>query len=85
MRSLAEDDELSHDGGQGEFLDLSSSQEALVEALEMLVEARRRKGCHIDTIAHGLAAAPDAARAVTLTAVAGDGGEPPRACRPAWR
>ena len=56
---IGKDDELSHDGGQGErFLDLSSSQEALVKALEMLVEARRRKGCHIDTVAHGLAAAP---------------------------
>ncbi len=73
---IGKDDELSHDGGQGEFLDLSSGQEALVEALEMLVEARRRKGRHIDTVAHGLAAAPDAARAVALTAVAGDGGEP---------
>src|SRR5208337_3313737 len=74
--AVCKDDQLSHDGGQGEFFDLSSGKEALVEALEMRVEARRRNGRHIDAVAHRLAAAPDAARAVALTAIAGEGGEP---------
>src|SRR5208282_1374021 len=73
---ISKDDELSHDGGQGEFFDLSGGNEALVEALEMRIEARGRKGCHIDASTHGVASATDAARAVALTAVAGNGGEP---------
>ena len=34
---ICQDDQLSHDGGQGEFFDLSSGNEALIEALEMRV------------------------------------------------
>jgi len=73
---VCKDDQLSHDGCQGELFDLSSGNEALVEAFEMRIEARRRKGRHIDAGTHCVAAALDAARAVALTAVAGDGGEP---------
>ena len=49
---IGKDDQLSHDGGQGDLFDLSSGKEALIKALEMRIEARRRKGRHIDAGAH---------------------------------
>jgi len=73
---VCEHDELSHDGRQGKFFGLSGGEEALVEAFEMGIEARRRMGCHVDAGAHGLAAAAYAARTIALAAVAGERGEP---------
>ena len=73
---VGQDDELSHDGGDGHFFWFTCCDQALVEDLELIIPARRRLGCHIDAVAHDLAAAADMAGTVALPAVASDRCQP---------
>ncbi len=48
---VGENDAFAHDGGDGEFWRLAGIYEALVESLEVWVEARGDEGRHIDQTA----------------------------------
>ncbi len=48
---VGENDEFAHDGGDGEFWRFTGIYEALVEGLEVWVEARGDEGRHIEGLA----------------------------------
>lgn len=74
-QDVGEDDELPHDGDQGDFVLLSSFAQSPVEGFQRWVEADRHHRGHVHRASRHGAAASHAATALVLAAVAG-----PRGC-----
>src|SRR5258707_1992955 len=72
---VCEDDELSHDGGEGDFGLFAVCEETVVEGLERWIEAGGGDRGHVEGAADMGASALDVAGAAALAAVAGDRGE----------
>src|SRR5690606_19512893 len=76
---IGEDDELSHDGGEGEFSGFAPGDEAVVAGLEAGLVAGGGEGGHVEGVAWSHAATVDVALALAVAAVVGDrreAGEP---------
>ena len=72
---VGEGDELSHDGGEGDFGLLSVAEKAYVEGLQVGIEAGCGEGGHVDAGAQAGAPAPDVALAPDVAAVARNRGQ----------
>ena len=72
---VGEDDELSHDGDEGDLGLFSCGAESVIDGLEVWIAARGGKGGHGEGAAQLRASAADMAGAGLLAAIAGDGGE----------
>ncbi len=72
---VSEDEEFSHDGGDGDFGWFSVGDEACVEAFEVGVEAACAEGGHVESFADVGASAADVSLAVFGSAIGGEGGE----------
>ena len=69
---VGEDDELSHDGDEGDLWLFSCGAEAAVDDLEVWVEAGRGEGGHVEGAAQLRASAANMTGADLFAAVAGD-------------
>ncbi len=72
---IGENEEFSHDGGDGDFGLFSAGDETVVEDFEGWIVSRGGKGGHVQGASQVGSSASDVARAVVLAAVVGDGGK----------
>ena len=72
---VCEEDELAHDGGEGELSRLSPCPEAFVDGLEVGVEAGGGEGGHVEGTAEVAPAAADSGLALPFSGLAGDRGD----------
>ncbi len=75
-QSVGGDDELSHDGSDGDFCGFSGPDELLVLGLEVWVEARCDEGWHVECLPYVGSPPSNEALAFPLTGLARDGCEP---------
>ena len=73
---VGEDDELSHDGDEGDLGLFSCGAELVIDGLEVWIAARGGKGGHVEGAAQLRASAADMAGAGLFAAIAGDGARP---------
>ena len=74
------DDELSHDGGDGDLGGLPGSNELLIFCLEIGIVPGGDEGRHIESLPHVGASATDEALAFPLSGLSSDGGETGEGC-----
>lgn len=67
---IEEDDELPHDGGEGDFLGLTGGDEALIKLFKDGVEARGDSRGHVEDTAYFYSAAADRSSSSESAAVA---------------
>lgn len=70
-----EQEQLAHDGGEGEFTGLAATAESLVEVFEVVVMSNGGEGGHVEGATHLGASTADGAIAPTGAAVLGPWGE----------
>ena len=75
QQGVGQDQQLSHDGGEGDLGRLTGGSERVVLGLQVGVEADGDQGRHVDGLAQAGASAADEALAAVLAGVTGDGRE----------
>lgn len=77
---VCEDDEFSHEGGDGLFWRFSCGDELVIFDFHIGVEAHGDEGWHVKRLAHLFAPTMDEGFALPLTRLAGDGCEAGKGC-----
>ena len=84
QESVCEDDQLSHDGCEGELGSLSCVGELVVLGLHVRIEAGRDEGWHVDGLADSGSASSDEAVSGPAAGLPGDWREAGETCRLAY-